>query len=299
MSARVIRAAGGLVWREGTAGVEVAVVHRPRYDDWSLPKGKLDDGEHPLAAACREVAEESALRPVPGARLPSVRYRVAGPGGAIDKVVDFWAMAAADGATFVPNDFVPNDEVDALRWVRLDEAPAVLTDDDYLPVLAAFAALPRITATVLLVRHASAGRAEAWDGADTVRPLDSRGVDTAERLAGLLPLFAPVRAVTATPLRCVQTIRPTLDRMALTATEEPVFDEAGHDPFGAAARVRQLARLGGTSLVASQGGIIPATVDVLSDEDGVAVADASTPKGAVWVLSFADDRLAAADLFRP
>ncbi|GIL31265.1 NUDIX hydrolase [Actinocatenispora comari] len=294
MSAQLIRAAGGLVWREGPTGVEVALVHRPRYDDWSLPKGKLDRGEHPLAGACREVAEEAALRPVPGVRLPSVRYRVAGPGGSTDKVVDFWSMAAVDGAGFAPND-----EVDQLRWVRLDQAPAALTDDDYLPVLAAFAALPRITATVLLVRHASAGRADAWQDADELRPLDESGVATAERLAALLPLFAPVRLLTATPLRCVQTIEPTARRLGLEPAPAPVFDEVGHDPLGAAARVRRLAERGGSSVVASQGGIIPATLDLLAHQDGVTVADASTPKGAVWVLSFADDRLAAADLLRP
>ncbi|BCJ34725.1 NUDIX hydrolase [Actinocatenispora thailandica] len=294
MSTRLIRAAGGLVWREGPAGVEVALVHRPRYDDWSLPKGKLDRGEHPLVAACREVAEESALRPVPGVRLPSVRYRVAGPGGAADKVVDFWSMAAGDGAGFTPND-----EVDQLRWVRLDRAPAVLTDDDYLPVLAAFAALPRITATVLLVRHASAGRADEWDGADELRPLDDSGVATANRLATLLPLFAPVRLLTATPLRCVQTIEPSARRLRREPSTAPVFDEVRHDPLGAVQRVRRLADLGGASVVASQGGIIPATLDVLVHQDGVTLADPSTPKGAVWVLSFAADRLAAVDLLRP
>jgi 8-oxo-dGTP diphosphatase len=294
MSAQLIRAAGGLVWREGPAGVEVALVHRPRYDDWSLPKGKLDRGEHPLVGACREVAEESALRTVPGVRLPSVRYRVAGPGGATDKVVDFWSMAAVDGVGFTPND-----EVDQLRWVRLDQAPAALTDDDYLPVLTAFAALPRITATVLLVRHASAGRADAWHGPDELRPLDESGVATARRLAELLPLFAPMRMLTATPLRCVQTIEPTGRRLGLKPAIAPVFDESGDDPFGAAARVRRLAERGGASVVASQGGIIPATLDVLAHQDGVAVTDSSTPKGAVWVLSFAEDRLVAADLLRP
>lgn len=294
MSVRLIRAAGGLVWREGPTGVEVVLVHRPRYDDWSLPKGKLDRGEHPLVGACREVSEESALRPVPGVRLPSVRYRVAGPGGATDKVVDFWSMAAVDGVGFAPND-----EVDKLRWVRLDEAPAALTDDDYLPVLTAFAALPRITATILLVRHASAGRPDEWDDADELRPLDDSGVAAAGRLAELLPLFAPVRMCTATPLRCAQTIEPTARRLGRKATVAPVFDEVRHDPLGAAGRIRQLAELGGASVIASQGGIIPATLDVLAHQDGVAVADPSTPKGAVWVLSFAADRLAAADLLRP
>lgn len=290
----VIRAAGGLVWRADHDGVRVALVHRPRYDDWSLPKGKLDPGEHPLLAAHREVVEETGVHPVVGPRLPSVTYRVAVPGGSDDKLVDFWSMAA--GPT---EEFTPNAEIDAVRWVPLASVPDELTDADYRPVVAAFAALPRISATVLLVRHASAGDRHAWPGPDEARPLDDKGRAQADRLARLLPLFAPERAITSTMLRCRQSIEPTVRRLGLTAVPERVFDETAHavHPERAARRVRLLAAERGRTVVCSQGGLIPDTVAMLADSDGLDLPDVRTPKASGWVLSFAGGRLVAADPF--
>jgi 8-oxo-dGTP pyrophosphatase MutT (NUDIX family) len=115
---RVVAAAGGAVWREGPdGGTEVAVVHRPRYDDWSLPKGKLDAGEHALTAAVREVREETGLAPVAGRRSVQSCYPV--PEGL--KRVDYWVMRAGGG------DFRPNDEVDELRWLAPAEAIPLLS----------------------------------------------------------------------------------------------------------------------------------------------------------------------------
>ena len=86
-----VRAAGGVVWRTGPdgAGVQICLVHRPRYDDWSLPKGKLEKGEHPLAAAVREVGEETGVRAVPQVRLPGVNYALR---DGTPKTVDYWSM---------------------------------------------------------------------------------------------------------------------------------------------------------------------------------------------------------------
>ena len=111
-------AAGGLVWRPGEDGLEVVLVHRPRYDDWSLPKGKLDPGESFEQAALREVEEETGLRCELGRMVGETTYR--------DhkdrlKLVRFWAMRAGDG------DFAPDDEVDELRWVPLADAAPLLS----------------------------------------------------------------------------------------------------------------------------------------------------------------------------
>jgi 8-oxo-dGTP diphosphatase len=116
-----VEAAGGAVWRRAGDGVEVAVVHRPKYDDWSLPKGKLDAGESFEEAAVREVEEETGVRGELGPSLGEVRYR---DHKDRDKLVRWWAMEAAG-----EGDFRPDDEVDELRWVPLDEAPALLTYD--------------------------------------------------------------------------------------------------------------------------------------------------------------------------
>src|ERR687894_90070 len=114
-----VKAAGCVVHRWGDDGaLEVAVIHRPRYDDWSLPKGKLDAGESFADAALREVEEETGLRCTLVRELPAVEYEVRGR----PKLVRYWAMEVADETPFVPND-----EVDQLRWVEPREALALLT----------------------------------------------------------------------------------------------------------------------------------------------------------------------------
>lgn len=113
-----VKASGGVVWRRGPRGIEVALAHRPRYDDWSFPKGKLDGGESWEEAALREVEEEIGLRCRLGHELPHAAYRD-NKGRA--KVVRYWLMEPLDGA------FAPNDEVDQMRWVAATDAPGLLT----------------------------------------------------------------------------------------------------------------------------------------------------------------------------
>jgi 8-oxo-dGTP pyrophosphatase MutT (NUDIX family) len=115
-----VQAAGGVLWRRAGEQLEIAVIHRPRYDDWSLPKGKLDDGESFEQAAVREIEEETGFRGELGPYLDDAHYedRKGRP-----KVVRYWAVAGSDG------EFKPNDEVDELRWVSADEARAMLSYD--------------------------------------------------------------------------------------------------------------------------------------------------------------------------
>jgi 8-oxo-(d)GTP phosphatase len=132
------RAAGAVLWRPldedlGTAKLEVAIVHRPRYDDWSLPKGKLVPGETELEAALREVQEETGHRGRPGRSLGTVRYLKTSGGVTPLKVVRFWAMQA-DGGTFTSGD-----EIDRLRWVTVDDARRLLTHPTDREVLGRFA----------------------------------------------------------------------------------------------------------------------------------------------------------------
>jgi 8-oxo-dGTP pyrophosphatase MutT (NUDIX family) len=115
----IVQAAGGVVWRRSEDGeLEILLVHRPRYDDWTVPKGKLEPGETHAAAAVREVEEETGLRCELGAELASTSYedRKGRP-----KQVRYWAMTATGGA------FAPTDEVDEIRWLTLDEAGLILT----------------------------------------------------------------------------------------------------------------------------------------------------------------------------
>jgi 8-oxo-dGTP diphosphatase len=116
-----VEAAGGVVTRRGEQGLEVLVVHRPRYDDWSLPKGKLEAGESFENAAAREVEEETGVRVQLGTELPSQRY-VDRKGR--DKLVRYWRMTPIGTSAWTAND-----EVDAVRWVQAGEAQSFLTYD--------------------------------------------------------------------------------------------------------------------------------------------------------------------------
>jgi len=283
-----IRAAGGVVWRPAPGGVEVCLVHRPRYDDWSLPKGKLDPGEHPLRAAVREVAEETDVQAVPQVRLPTIRYRSEGR----PKAVDYWSMrAVATGG------FQPDTEVDQVRWFPADEAARRVSYPHDGEVIGAFAALPPVTATVLLLRHGHAGKRGTWTGPDSGRPLDAQGWAQAQALADLVALVRPVRLLSASARRCVQTLDPAAARLDLTIEVTGDLDEPkpGQQPdecaLAAAARLTELAEAGDPVAVCSQGKVIPGLLERLTGRAG----DFTTPKGGGWLLAFAGARLVAAD----
>ncbi|MEU5714967.1 NUDIX hydrolase [Streptomyces sp. NPDC020403] len=124
-----VRAAGCVLWRRSPdGGLEICLVHRPRYDDWSYPKGKLKRGETPAEAALREVLEETGHHCVPGAALPTARYTANGR----PKVVSYWAAEATDGT------FVPGNEVDRLAWLSPAAARNRLTRPGDRIQLAAF-----------------------------------------------------------------------------------------------------------------------------------------------------------------
>ncbi|GAA3050745.1 8-oxo-dGTP diphosphatase [Streptomyces olivoverticillatus] len=133
MTEQVVRAAGCVLWRAAGADVELALVHRPKYDDWSWPKGKLKPGEDPLQGAVREVLEETGMHCVPGAALPTARYVAAGR----PKVVHYWEARATVGS------FEPNREVDEVLWLPPDAARERLTHEWDRPLVDAFLAVRR------------------------------------------------------------------------------------------------------------------------------------------------------------
>jgi 8-oxo-(d)GTP phosphatase len=288
----VVRAAGGVPWRDHS-GLEVALVYRPRYGDWTLPKGKLERGEHPLLAAVREVHEETGLTCTPQVRLPTIRYLTGEPG--VEKQVDFWSLAVR-----VDAGREPDHEIAEVRWVPVPEAAALLSYKHDRGVLAAFAALPRITALVVLVRHANAGARTAWHGPDRLRPLDSVGHRQVEALTPLLAATGPDRTLSATPVRCRETVAPVADRLGLSVKVDPVFDEDSLDGVeGAAAAVRALAAEGGTTVVCSQGKVIPPVLRLLRPASATMVEEFPTPKGTGWLVAFAGTTAVSADRVAP
>jgi 8-oxo-dGTP diphosphatase len=285
-----LRAAGGVVRRDATEGAEVVLVHRPRFDDWSLPKGKLKKGEHPLAGAVREVREETGIHGLVGPRLPTVQYDVWSRDSLVEKFVDYWAMVVADDDRGL---FTPGREVDDIAWLPVSQALDRLSYPHDKRVLRAYAELPMVHRPVVLIRHASAGERGSWPGPDEARPLDESGKHQAEYLAALLPHFGPTRLVSAEPVRCVETLAPLAAAMRLSIDVDARFNESAR-PDAAAEALRSSANPDGTLVVCSQGGLIPGAISTLN---GGAPARYRVSKGDGWVLSFAEASLATLDAF--
>lgn len=288
----VIEAAGVVLWRPSRKhGIKVALIHRPNYDDWSLPKGKMDPGECPTVTAHRETIEETGLTPRLGRHVDTISY---GTSAGL-KVVHYFAARATSG------EFTRNDEVDEMQWLTVAKARARLTYPRDRAVLDSFMTLPAALATVVLVRHCRAGQRDSFAGADSKRPLDRKGRRQAEELASRLAVFAPT-SVAAAPLeRCRQTVAPLAARLGLPVTDEPCLSEAefAHDPAAARRRVGDIAAKQGHGLavVCSQGGVIPGVIRSLAARAELALGTTATPKGAYWVLSFDGKRLCQADRY--
>jgi 8-oxo-(d)GTP phosphatase len=292
-----VPAAGAVVWRRAAGDPEVLLVHRPKYDDWSWPKGKREPGEHALLTAVREVTEETSVRPVLGPRLPATRYLASGR----PKHVDYWS-ARGDGSVAAASH-----EVDAVAWLPVREAARRLSyahDGSLLDGLD-----PVETVPLILIRHASAGSRDAWPGDDNARPLDEEGMADAALLAGLLACFAPrARVLSAPALRCTQTVRPYAASFGGSIEADDALSL--HDRSGQLSRTN-----GGDSglklvsvLVA---GAEPAVVclhrenlpQVLAAACSALSApppvDSSLPKGGFWVVHAATGRLAALERYEP
>ncbi len=311
-----VRAAGAVLWRPGAAGVpEIALVHRQRYDDWSFPKGKLEPGEHVLAAAVREVREETGVTPALGRPLGITRY----DHDSRPKRVDYWVARGVDDAAPA---FRPNREVDRLDWLPLPAARDRLSHVHDSAVLDAFAAGPAETVPLILVRHASAGTKAAWPGTDLDRPLDARGAADARALAPLLACYGPGRVISSAAERCVATVRHYAFLTGMPVEIEPAFtvDETGPaEPGGAAAGGRAAGPAGGALaaggpiaavqaiLMAGRPAVVCAHRENLPDLLGAACdyLGAVPPegprlaKGSFWVLHAAARRLVAAEQHTP
>ncbi|GIH25360.1 NUDIX hydrolase [Acrocarpospora phusangensis] len=281
----VVRAAGAVIWRGDEREPEVAVVHRPRYDDWSFPKGKLKPGEHVIAACLREVAEETGLRVVLGRALPPVHYLK--DGGL--KRVDYWAAQAVGIGDLDALEAV--DEVDQVAWLTLDAARRRLTYEWDAGLLRALTAAPLRTTPLILVRHAQAGSRQDWKGDDDRRPLDQVGAAQAETLAGILTAYAPTALVSSPSKRCVQTLKPYATKNDLPVRKEKLLTENNYEPRET---LRLIRKLDEPAVVCTHGKVAPGLLDGICDHR---CGDTHLRKGELAVVHRNGDQLVSVERY--
>ncbi len=283
----LVRAAGGVVMRLGPEGLEVVLVHRPAYDDWSFPKGKLEPGEDEATAALREVEEETALVCRLEDDLGAVTY-VDGRGR--PKIVRYWRMAAPEGA-----EPAASHEVDDARWIRLDEAGRRLTYRHDRALLG------RVTGEretgdpvpVYVIRHVNAGSRPDWDEPDELRPISRKGRKQAMKLADSFRDVPFARLLSSPYIRCTQSLHPIAERLGIGIDLEPELGE-GHDAATAEA-LALAAAADGPAVLCTHGDVYMDLIGNLLARGVPNVGDGqvSFKKGSAWRLDVTDGRIAS------
>lgn len=280
-----MRAAGAVVTRKGG---EVLLVHRPKYDDWSFPKGKLDPGEHVVTAAVREVAEETGLDVRLGPALSSQRYRMS---NGRFKTVEYWT-ARVIGSDDVGR-YQPNDEIDAVQWVPWDAATNRLTYPHDRDTLAEARPLRRKTRALVVLRHGKARSRGGWKKDDRLRPLLQLGEMQAERLVPLLAAFDVTSAHTSSSTRCVQTVTPYVDTTGWPMKKYDELTEEDASVEGVVDVVDALLESGESTVLCTHRPVLPTVLDALR------VPATKLEPGSMLVAHHRKGRVVASEVVQP
>ena len=303
----VVPAAGTVPWRRRRGQLEVALVHRPKYDDWSWAKGKLDPGEECPVAATRETAEETGLDVHLGIPLPPASYTVLDRTGVpATKQVRYWAAEVVGGKGRLLN------EIDQVAWLDVLTAHDKLDysrDRDQLRAVVRADAAGRLTTWPLaIVRHAKAHPRGSWKPPDVGRPLDDRGVEQAQAIVPLLAAYGVSRLVSSSSVRCAETLRPYAASAGLPLRLKDGLSEEGfaEDPSRSAHHLRRVLERGASTALCSHGPVLPSLLTSLrgmvdeSADDGpdaattlAEAADDGMGKGEVLVCHLVDTGEAA------
>ena len=282
--APLVETAGAVVWRVRGGSLQVQLVHRPRYDDWSWPKGKVEEGEAFQVTAIREVAEETGKPIVLGVPLPGRQYLT--PEGHV-KRVHYWAARRArrghDSAALrarSPVAPVLKDEVDASEWLDADDAAKRLTwasDRAPLDALAEAHEAGRLaTRALVIARHGKAVPRTVWHGSERDRPLTPIGHAQAAALVPVLGAYGIETAISSRWERCATTIDPYVRAAGLRPAFSEYLTEAQHErsPSRVAATIRYLLEdSAGATLLCTHRPVLPTVLDVLGQHSARAIAD--------------------------
>jgi 8-oxo-dGTP diphosphatase len=286
----VIQAAGAVLWRRLSEDLlQVALIHRPRYEDWSFPKGKVEAGEAEISCAHREVLEETGFDAVFGPELCKVQYEV----GEDLKTVRYWSAQAIGEPSAVHD----TEEVDQLIWVTVSDAYTKLSRKGDQEVLKNFEKFGADTTPLILLRHGKAIAREEWEGDDGDRPLAQLGQQQAKRMHAIYLPFAVSEIHSSDAVRCYETVSPMARTMSLNLVYWSELSEYAFEKDKKAAInvVNDIIESEARAIVCGHNPVIPGIVAKFIGKKNFKELDHGLLPGEAWILHHRDGEIVAID----
>ncbi|MGI9171176.1 MAG: NUDIX hydrolase [Candidatus Nanopelagicus sp.] len=273
----IILAAGGVVWRRNqNKQVEVVIVHRPKYDDWSFPKGKADSKEALISCAYREIIEETNITTQFGPFIGQVEYLTSEG----LKQVSYWAAKAID-----TKPFIANSEVDQVKWMEISEVKQLLTMDSDKEILKKFTKLDLDSNPLILLRHAKALSRDEWQGDDDDRPLDDFGIRQANKLFLIYQVYNLSQIHTSDAIRCFSTVEPLTKAISVELLVTGKLSESTYrkDKEKAVDYVKALLKSELSELICSHNPILPKLLSKLTRKSEIDADEDKLQPAEAWV----------------
>ena len=273
-----ILAAGAVLWRKSEKKkIEVLIIHRPKYDDWTFPKGKAEIGEPLIACAYREVLEETNIETAFGPYLGEVEY-LTNDG---KKKVSFWSAKVVK-----EKDFKPNTVVDQLKWLEVTKVKELLTLDTDRKILEQFLQIELDTKPLILLRHAKAVTRDEWQGEDDDRPLDSYGQNQAKRLLAMYQVFNLDQIHSSDAVRCYDTVISIAKGLNIKLEVTGKLSESTYkkDKEKAFDYAKELIKLDLSILLCSHNPILPKMLNKLTKKSEVDADEGKLLPADGWVI---------------